>query len=244
MMSADIAVPEHERELRFYSRVLTTGDRPLWREDLMNSEGIPIIGLGERAPADADLPLQWMPHIQVADVAASVERALGRGGRELMHNKDDLGQSQWAVVADPNGAAFGMIPVVVPEAIPPKGGGRIAWLDLTVADASETRDFYQDVVGWSAEDVDMKDASGPYADYALCTPDGTAVAGVCHARGVNEELPPVWLICLPVGHLDESLYRVREEGGEVVVARTGSAGDHTYAVVRDPVGVCLALVPG
>jgi predicted enzyme related to lactoylglutathione lyase len=244
VLSADVAVPEHERELRFYSSVLTTGDNPLWREDLMNSEGIPIIGVGERGPTYAELPLQWMPHIQVADVAASAERALGRGGRELMHHKDDFGQSQWAVFADPNGAAFGIIPVVAPEAVPPLEGGRIAWLDLTVADASETRDFYQDVVGWSAEDVDMKDASGQYVDYALCTPDGMAVAGVCHARGVNEDLPPVWLICLPVGDLDESLSRAREEGGEVVDARRGSAGDYAYAVIRDPVGVCLALIPG
>lgn len=37
VFSADIAVPEHARELRFYSRVLTTGDQPLWREDLMNN---------------------------------------------------------------------------------------------------------------------------------------------------------------------------------------------------------------
>ncbi len=243
-MSADIAVPEHERELRFYSSVLTTGNSPLWREDLTNSGGNPIIGLGERDPTYANLPLQWMPHIQVADVAASAERALDRGGRELMHHKNDLGQSQWAVLADPTGAAFGIIPVVAPEAVPPLEGGRIAWLDLTVADATETLDFYQDVVGWSAEDVQMKDAAGQYADYALCTPDGTAVAGICHARGVNEDLPPVWLICLPVGDLDESLSRAREEGGEVVDARKGSAADYTYAVVRDPVGVCLALVPG
>ena len=37
--SADIAVPEHERELRFYASVLTTGDAPLWRaENLMNNK--------------------------------------------------------------------------------------------------------------------------------------------------------------------------------------------------------------
>ena len=46
--SADIAVPEHEREVRFYSRVLTTGENPLWREDLMNNVGMPIVGLGAR----------------------------------------------------------------------------------------------------------------------------------------------------------------------------------------------------
>jgi len=80
--SADSAVPEHERELRFYSRVLTTGERPLWREDLMNNLGIPIIGLGAQSNEYADLPLQWMPHIQVADVGASLKRALELGGSD------------------------------------------------------------------------------------------------------------------------------------------------------------------
>jgi predicted enzyme related to lactoylglutathione lyase len=244
VLSADVAVPEHERELRFYSSVLTTGETPLWRKDLTNSGGVPIIGLGERNPTYADLPLQWMPHIQVADVAESAERALGRGGRELMHHKDDLGESQWAVLSDPNGAAFGVIPEVAAQSIPPIEGGCITWLDLTVADAARALDFYQEVVGWSADDVHMEDAAGQYVDYALSTPDGTAVAGVRHAWGVNRDLPPVWLICLPVGDLNESLARARKEGGGVVDARRASAGDHAYAVVRDPVGVCFALVPG
>jgi predicted enzyme related to lactoylglutathione lyase len=250
-MSADIAVPEHERELAFYSRVLTTGENPLWREDLMNNLGIPIIGLGERKPEYADLPLQWMPHIQVVDVGASVGRALARGGREVMHQQDEHGHSQWAVLLDPNGAAFGLIPVVPPEAMPPIGEGsspdamgRIAWLDLTVPDAPATRDFYQAVVGWSVQDVEMEDAGEKYADYALCASDGDAVAGVCHARGVNQGLPAVWMIYLPVGDLAQSLARVEEHGGEVVEARKGSDGAFAYAVIRDPVGVCLALVPG
>ncbi len=234
VVSADIAVPEHERELRFYSSVLTTGDSPLWRDDLLNSRGIPIIGLGARDPTLEDLPLQWMPHIQVADVGASAERALARGARALMRHDED----QWAVLADPDGAAFGIVPVLSPEAMPPLEGGRIAWLDLTVPHATETRDFYQDVVGWSAEAVPMEDAAGPYADYNLCAPDGAALAGVCHARGVNADLPPVWLIYLPVGDLEESLSRARREGGEVVHAGKGSA------VIRDPVGAYVALVPG
>ena len=41
ILSADIAVPEHEREVRFYSRVLSSGTNPLWREDdFMNNLGI------------------------------------------------------------------------------------------------------------------------------------------------------------------------------------------------------------
>ena len=145
VFSADIAVPEHERAVRFYARVLSTGAHPLWRaDDLMNNLGIPIIGVGARSAEYAHLPLQWMPHIQVADVAASVQRARDLGGSVLMHAQANDGTSQWAVLLDPNGAAFGIIPLVPPEALPPASRdtaaplGRIAWLDLTVSDASAT----------------------------------------------------------------------------------------------------------
>lgn len=110
VLSADIAVPEHERELRFYSKVLTTGASPLWQDDLTNNQGTPVIGLGARSPEYETLPLQWMPHIQVSDVAASADRTLELGGQELIHAKGDDGQSQWAVLVDPSGAAFGVVP--------------------------------------------------------------------------------------------------------------------------------------
>jgi len=245
ILSADIAVPEHEREVRFYSRVLTTGENPLWREDLMNNVGTPVVGLGPRAAEYEHLLLQWMPHIQVADVAASVKCALDLGGKELMLD----GQNQWAVLLDPNGAAFGIIPVVPPEALPPTDGaaasvGRIAWLDLTVSDASATRDFYKEVVGWSVQDAEMKDEGERYADYAMVGDDENEAAGVCHARGVNLGLPPVWLIYLPVGDLAESVRRVQEEGGKIIKATRGNDGEYASAVVQDPVGAYLALVPG
>jgi uncharacterized protein len=255
VFSADIAVPDHEREVRFYSRVLSTGENPLWREeDLMNNLGMPIIGLGAQSPEYADLPLQWMPHIQVADVAASAERTVELGGSELMHAKDDDGGSQWAVLLDPNGAAFGIIPVVPEEAIVSSGGGassdpaapvgRISWLDLTVPDAPATRDFYRQVVGWSVEDVAMEEEGERYADFNMVGEDRRPLAGVCHARGVNAGVPPVWMIYLPVGDLAESLRRVQGEGGEVIKAMEGKDGSYAYAAVRDPVGAYFALAPG
>ena len=252
VLSADIAVPEHERELRFYARVLTTGESPLWREDLMNNQGLPVIGLGARSPEYADLPLQWMPHIQVADVAASVQRALDLGGSVLMLSKGDDGTSQWAVLRDPNAAAFGIIPVVsedeVPAIDPAESGdaarvGRISWLDLTVPDASTTRDFYRQVVGWSVQEIEMEDASEIYVDYKMSGDDGQPAAGVCHARGVNLGLPPIWMLYLPVGDLAESLRRVEAEGGKIIKSTRETDGEHTYAVVQDPVGACFALVP-
>ena len=254
VFSADIAVPQHEREMRFYSRVLSTGDEPLWREtDLMNSQGTPVIGLGALSNEYQNLPLQWMPHIQVADVAASVDRASRLGGSVLMHVKDDVGSSQWAVLGDPNGAAFGIIPVVAmdaatqstsPGANAPSSTGRIYWLDLTIPDAPATRDFYSEVVGWVAQNVPMKDGTAQYADYNMLRTDGSPAAGVCHSRGVNADLPPMWMIYLPVGDLVESVRRVESEGGTVVKAMRDGGGKLVYAAIKDPVGACLALVQG
>ena len=251
-LSADIAVPEHAREVRFYSRVLGTGESPLWREDLMNNRGMPIIGLGPQSPEYGELPLQWMPHIQVADVAASVERALGLGGSEVLHGKDDEGNSQWAVLLDPNGAAFGLIPVVSGEAAAPYAEsalpdatapvGCIAWLDLTVADAAAARDFYRGVIGWSAQDVEASDGGETYADFEMLGGDGKPAAGIRHARGANQARPPIWLLHLPVGDLGESLRRVHEEGGEVLLQTPGTESAPAQVVIRDPVGACLALV--
>jgi len=254
ILSADIAVPQHERVVRFYASVLGTGEKPLWREDLMNNHGMPIIGLGARSSEYADLPIQWMPHIQVANVARSVEYALELGGGEVLHGRADDEKSQWAVLLDPNGAAFGLIPVVSKDEVPSSEGavsldatasiGYISWLDLTVTNASTTRDFYQKVIGWSVQDVEMEDAGDRYADYSMIADDGNPAAGVCHARGVNVGLPPIWMLYLPVGDLALSLRRVREGGGKIIKATHGTDGEYTNAVVQDPVGACLALVPG
>lgn len=238
VLSADIAVPEHDRELAFYASILTTGAAPLWRDDLLNNKGTPIIGLGPRSPEYSALPLQWMPHFQVADVAASAASAIESGGQELMHGKDATGQSQWAVLADPDGAAFGLIPVV-PDAPattqPNEHIGHITWLSLNVPDASSSRDFYQRVIGWMATAGETGQQQGE--SFEMRIDNETAVAEICPVSEIPETVPSVWLIHLPVADLAQSLQAVGAGGGEVL----WEFPDQQGAVIRDPVGACLAL---
>lgn len=233
VLSADIAVPDHQRELEFYSKVLTTGPAPLWRDDLTNNQGTPVIGLGARSPEYEALPLQWMPHFQVADVAASAASALELGGRELFHAKGDDGRSQWAVLIDPAGAAFGLIPVVVDESNGAgnlAGVGCIAWLSIIVSDVQPMCEFYEQVVGWSATSTDAE------GRFEMRRPDGVAAAEICTMNDHNESIPSVWILSLPVDDFDESLRKVREGGGEVIKEVTAGR-----AVIRDPVGVYISL---
>ena len=118
------------------------------------------------------------------------------------------------------------------------GPRTIAWRDLTVADAEGIRDFYENVVGWSSEPVSM----GEYSDFNMLPSEGEGpAAGICHARGVNDDLPPVWLIYIVVEDLEKSLAACAEGGGEVLMGPKGMGPGSAYAVIRDPAGAVSAL---
>ena len=118
----------------------------------------------------------------------------------------------------------------------PQAPGRIGWIDLTVPNAASLRDFYCEVTGWTPSAIDM----GGYSDFCMHPPGGDPVAGICHARGGNAGLPPVWLIYITVADLEESLRRCLAGGGSVLHP-VRSAGGGRYAVIQDPAGAVAAL---
>ncbi|MFT4710317.1 MAG: putative enzyme related to lactoylglutathione lyase [Bacteroidia bacterium] len=125
--------------------------------------------------------------------------------------------------------------------------GEIVWRDLTVDDASGVRDFYTDVVGWESVDHPMPapaEGEETYNDFVMQTPpgpgEGDVVAGVCHARGMNEGVPPMWLMYVRVADMEASLEKAKLRGGEVVYGPR-SMGNGRMAVVRDPAGAVLGL---
>jgi hypothetical protein len=114
--------------------------------------------------------------------------------------------------------------------------GTIGWHDLTVPDAEIVRDFYASVIGWTFEPVDM----GGYSDYNMIPPGGTPVAGVCHQRGTNADIPTAWIVYFVVADVDESVEQVRQCGGAIVAGPKGEGG-HRYAIIKDPAGAVCAL---
>ncbi|MGH9578421.1 MAG: VOC family protein [Terriglobales bacterium] len=110
--------------------------------------------------------------------------------------------------------------------------GQIAWSDLTVNDAGKLGDFYSQVAGWRPQPVDM-------GNWNMVASDGEPAAGVCHARGGNADLPPVWLVYITVAGLEESIRRREALGGKVRCAPRGSG--FRFGVIEDPAGALVAL---
>ena len=116
--------------------------------------------------------------------------------------------------------------------------GSISWIDLTIDDAERLREFYERVVGWAAVPVEM----GGYSDYSMTPPStDTPAAGICHARGVNADLPPQWLIYITVADLDAGIASCRALGGEILAGPRGLGEHGRFCVIRDPAGAVAAL---
>jgi len=124
---------------------------------------------------------------------------------------------------------------------PKPGVGSVAWIDLTVPDAEEIRDFYAEIVGWKPEPVDM----GGYSDFNMTDPgSGQPVVGVCHARGGNAYLPSQWLIYFMVADLDASLAQCVARGGKIVGSIRAMGPHSRYCVIEDPAGAVSVLFQG
>jgi predicted enzyme related to lactoylglutathione lyase len=118
-----------------------------------------------------------------------------------------------------------------------EGNGQIVWRDLTVVDAVGVRDFYASVLGWKFSEVSM----GEYSDFnVLAGEGGEPIAGVCHSRGPNADVPPVWLMYVLVADV-QAACAAAVSGGGGVVAGPRKMGGGWFAVVRDPAGAMLAV---
>ena len=116
--------------------------------------------------------------------------------------------------------------------------GRVEWIDLTVDDASRVKDFYCAVVGWSSTEVEM----GSYSDFNINLP-GTqdTIAGVCHARGSNANLPSQWLIYVRVESVKASAAKCEKLGGKILDGPRRMGGSN-FCVIEDPAGAVMALM--
>lgn len=116
--------------------------------------------------------------------------------------------------------------------------GDMAWMDLTVPNAEQVKDFYQQVIGWEVEEVSM----GDYNDYSMNSPiNKEAVTGICHAKGENADIPASWMPYFIVEDLDASIKIVEKQGGEVLTSIKSMGNTDTYVFIKDPAGAMFAL---
>lgn len=114
--------------------------------------------------------------------------------------------------------------------------GTIGWIDLTVPNATEVKDFYSKVTGWKAEPVNM----GDYDDYNMMA-NGEPKAGVCHKKGTNSEIPSQWMVYINVRDLEQSRADCLANGGKLIMEIKSAGSMGRYCFIEDPAGAACSI---
>ena len=182
----------------------------------------------------------WMGYIGVDDVDAVADRIKKAGGAIHRAPEDIPGVGRFAVVADPQGAAFMLLKGATagppPEAFKASTPRHVGWNELHTTDWKAGLGFYSKLFGWAQSDAfDM----GAMGTYALFNAGGDAIGGMMN----NPEFPrPAWLFYFNVDDIDAAHRRLTDAGGKVLLPPTQVPGGGWIIQATDPQGALFAIV--
>lgn len=200
----------------------------------------PLAGILQR-PRPKDRPGQprWFGYISVPKVDRAVQAATKAGGRVIAPSEKVPGRGEQAILADPEGALFGVIRSGSGDpadflAEP----GQWIWVQLMSRDGRAAADFYRKVAGYEIVENTSPDKA---SDYVL-TSGGFARATVRTLPPGAENTIPTWLPFVRVGKIDEAVSRASQLGGRTVIAPRPELLRGRVAVIADPTGATVGLL--
>lgn len=194
-------------------------------------------------PETAGMKPHWIGYILVDDVDAAAAGVTKAGGSVHRAPADIPTIGRFAVVADPQGAAFVLFKNApqdtTPPDVPPDTVGHFGWRELMAADGAAAFEFYAAQFGWTKTDAhDM----GSMGLYQLFT-DGASAGDTGGMMTKPAEIPaPFWTYYINVDAIGLAVERLKAGGGTVINGPHQVPGDQWIVQAQDPQGAMFALV--
>ena len=187
----------------------------------------------------------WIGYINVDNVDTSIESIKAAGGTLFMPARDLEGVGRFAMMADPQGAAFYVMTSATGDTSnafsedKPRPG-HCAWNELATSDQAEAMAFYTGQFGW-AKDGEMD--IGPMGSYDFLRygkEDGVLLGAM---MGKPPHVPvSAWSFYFRVADIDAAVARVSAAGGQVLHGPQEVPGGDFSVNAVDPQGAMFALV--
>ena len=186
----------------------------------------------------------WIGYISVGDVDAHIEKIVEAGGKLLRPATDVPGMLRFAVVSDPQGAAFvAFTPnpaMPSPQRPAPPTPGTIGWHELYTTDLDGGFSFYNKLFGWSkVTDMDM----GAMGLYRIFDEGDHKEMGDGGMMTKAPQMPvSCWNFYFHVDSIKAAIKRVESGGGKVVNGPMQVPGGAWIINGQDPQGAMFSLV--
>lgn len=243
----ELMTPDPDGAARFYGDIVgwTTGTFAgqdgyrLWN----TAEGTGVGGL--LAPPDGwQHGPGWLPYFHVADVLDAVGIVERSGGVVLVPPEDVPGAGHFALVADPQGAAFYLMTPPADEtgtstAFSPHLPQRCAWNELVTSDQDAALRFYGALFGWRSTDAMPM---GEMGDYSFIDCGEVQIGAMMNRQAADA--PVRWGFYFHITDVDAAAAAIAGHGGQVLMAPMDVPGGQRAMMAIDPQGVAVGFVSG
>jgi hypothetical protein len=212
----ELLTSDPEAAKTFYRKVVGWTTAP-WKDSsytILMTDQTPNAGV-MLMPAEVKamgVPPHWATYIGTDDVDATVGQARTLGARVLKDPEDLPDVGRFAVVQDPQGAAFTVFTPSVPG-VPtyPAPIGGFSWNELATTDWEAAFAFYSALFGWrKGQGMDM----GPMGIYQIFELNGVMLGGIFNKP---PEIPVSnWLPYARVKDTAAAAAAIKAAGGKVV----------------------------
>jgi len=117
--------------------------------------------------------------------------------------------------------------------------GRFIWYELITTDPDGAKRFYDDVVGWTHQDMAFGDMT-----YTVVSANGDGVGGLMQIPAEAKAMgaPPSWSGYVCVDDCDAAAAQIKSLGGSVIRAPDDIPDIGRFAVVADPHGAVFEIM--
>jgi len=197
----------------------------------------PVGGMLERRHThEKQTGSRWLGLLSVPDVKAAARYASANGGKVVVAPRTLAGRGEVAILADPEGAPFGVIRSATGD--PPDylaEDRQWLWIELWAKDPKAMAQFYAGLAGYEITPVERPDGR---EEYFLATGDYTRCAII---PSPAPAVASAWLPYLRVQDVKAAAAQAERAGAKLMVPPSPQVRDGHVALIIDPAGAPLGL---
>jgi len=234
----DLLTSDVDAAKRFYGGVFGWSFADEGPYTVISNNGVAIAGMA-KPKFDPGLSSFWLPYLSVGDVDSALATAEGAGA-ELLKGPGELeNRGRYALIGDSQGARLVLLRSSTgdPTSFKPEINGWL-WNELWSGDMGESLAFYQKLADYQTLPPPPGEPGG---DYEVLITDDTWAAGLTTLP--FDKMNSQWVPVIRVADLDQTVARVQEFGGRVVIEPDHSLSKHRVAMIQDPTGAILMIGP-
>jgi len=237
----DLMTTDAAKAVEFYTNLAGWGTTE-WegpsKYTMWTNSSVPIGGVMTLPPGTGGPP-HWLAYISTPDINGTVKQATEFGAKTLIPPTDIPTVGHYAVLSDPQGAAFAVY--TASSQTPGHDGepqiGEFSWHELATHDQPAAFRFYEKLFNWEKTSaMDM----GPGGVYQMYGRGGVPMGGMFNKP--PEMLgPPAWLHYIRVADVNRAVEATKSRGGQIVNGPMEVPGGDWIAQGIDPQGGMFAV---